>query len=111
MLVASSVCAELDASAVPLITGAYALADAGFVPGGTKRNLETIDPFVEWDDSSDLTRTLLADAQTSGGLLAACPAPAVDGLLRDLETELACAVVGRVGSGEPGTVNVRGDVA
>ncbi len=111
MLLASSVSAELDATAVPLIAGARKLAEAGFVPGGTRRNLETVEPFVAWDGSSDVTKALLADAQTSGGLLAACPPDAVDGVLRALDGERACAVVGRGSEGEAGTISVRGDVA
>jgi selenide,water dikinase len=111
MLLASSVSATLDASVVPLLTGARNLAEAGFVPGGTKRNLETVGASVTWSDSDDVTRLLLADAQTSGGLLAACPPDALDAVLAGLSGELACAVIGRVEEGEPGAIAVHGNAS
>ena len=111
MLLASSVAASIDAANVPLIDGAHKLAEAGFVPGGTKRNLATVDPFVTWNGASEVTRALLSDAQTSGGLLASCPPDTLDALLSDLSGELACAVIGTVDRGEPGTIVVRGDLS
>jgi hydrogenase maturation factor len=53
----------------------------------------------------------IADAQTSGGLLAACAPERVDDVLRTLDGEPARAVVGRVVEGQPGTVTVVGDIA
>ena len=65
---ASGVSAVLEAGTVAYIEGAReALAD-GFIPGGSRRNLEWVRPHTDSrvDDSELL---LLADAQTSGGLL------------------------------------------
>ena len=46
----------------------------GVAPGGTHRNLESLEPDVTWDDSiTDIQKLLLADAQTSGGLLISVP--------------------------------------
>jgi selenide,water dikinase len=68
LLRASGVAAELDASTVPYIDGArQALAD-GFVPGGSRRNLEWVRPHLSSSLEED-EQLLLADAQTSGGLL------------------------------------------
>lgn len=71
---ASGVSAVLDAAAVPYLDGARdALAD-GYVPGGSRRNLEWVRPHVRSDVDED-ELLLLADAQTSGGLLVAGRVP------------------------------------
>jgi selenide, water dikinase len=75
MLVASSVDATLDASSVPFIPGAPALARAGIAAGGTTRNLAYVEPHVAWGALDRAERLLLADAQTSGGLLIAATDP------------------------------------
>jgi len=110
MLAASGAAATLDASAVPLLYGVRALAEAGHVPGGTKRNLAAVESHVEWNGASALTRHLLSDAQTSGGLLAACAADRVDEVVAGLRDELAAAVVGRVVEGSAGAITVSGEV-
>jgi selenide,water dikinase len=66
---ASKVTAIIDSAAVPLIDGAVEALQAGFVPGGTRRNLDWVAPHVEFDGISQEQMLLLADAQTSGGLL------------------------------------------
>jgi cysteine desulfurase NifS/selenium donor protein len=72
MAAASGLDAELEAGAVPLLEGARELAAADIVPGGTLDNLEHVSPFVDWSPGlSRVDRLLLADAQTSGGLLIA----------------------------------------
>jgi selenide,water dikinase len=111
LLRASGVAGSLDAAAVPLLTGVRELAGSGNVPGGTQRNLEAITEHVSWNGASELTRHLLSDAQTSGGLLAACPPDNLEDLLGGLHGELACAVIGRVTDGPAGTITVSGDVA
>lgn len=71
---ASGVAAVIDAAAVPYLEGARrALAD-GFVPGGSLRNLEWVRPHLESSVNDD-ELVLLADAQTSGGLLVAGEVP------------------------------------
>jgi selenium donor protein len=86
MAAASGVDARIHVAAVPILPGARELAEAGHVPGGTKRNLEDLAEFVDWDETDPITRTLLADAQTSGGLLIALPAEAAEGLVREMGT-------------------------
>jgi selenide,water dikinase len=109
MLDASNVGAEIDAAAVPLLSGARDLAAAGHIPGGTKRNVEASAPFVDWSEPDDATRILLSDAQTSGGLLAACPRAIADEIVSGLRGEPAAAIVGRIVAGT--RVAVRGSVA
>ncbi|GAA1157077.1 selenide, water dikinase SelD [Nocardioides aquiterrae] len=71
---ASGVTAVLDAAAVPYLEGARASYAEGYVPGGSRRNLEWVRPHVDAAVSDD-ELVLLADAQTSGGLLVAGEVP------------------------------------
>lgn len=71
---ASGVDAEIDAGAVPYVEGARRSLAEGYVPGGSRRNLDWVRPHVRSAlDESELL--LLADAQTSGGLLVAGELP------------------------------------
>ncbi|PZS39361.1 MAG: selenide, water dikinase SelD, partial [Pseudonocardiales bacterium] len=73
---ASGVSAVLDAAAISYLDGArQALAD-GYVSGGTRRNLDWVRPHITTSASIDTDELLLlADAQTSGGLLVAGEIP------------------------------------
>ena len=69
---ASGVTVVIDSAAVPYLPGARDAASAGCISGGTRRNLAWVEPHVEWHgttESDERERLLLADAQTSGGLL------------------------------------------
>jgi selenide,water dikinase len=68
---ASGVTAIVDAAAVPYLAGARASAAEGFVPGGTRRNLDWVQPHLDSGRYDESELLLLADAQTSGGLLVA----------------------------------------
>jgi len=71
---ASGVGAEIVATKVPLISReVLALIVQDCVPGGTRQNLETANAIVEWNNTPESLRLLLADAQTSGGLLLCVP--------------------------------------
>jgi selenide,water dikinase len=112
MAAASGLAARVDAGAVPLLPGARSLAGAGHVPGGTRRNLEDLAGAVEWGETDPTTRVLLADAQTSGGLLVALPeraaAAMVDELSAGPDGGARPAVVGRLEAGAAGTIRVEG---
>ncbi len=71
MLAASGVGARIDASAVPVLPGILDLAMLDVVPGGTKRNHAYLRSTVQWGRLSLPEQLVLADAQTSGGLLIA----------------------------------------
>ncbi len=71
---ASGVTAVVDAAAVPYLDGARQSLDDGFVPGGSRRNLDWVRPHLDASVSDD-ELILLADAQTSGGLLVAGELP------------------------------------
>lgn len=67
---ASGVGAVVDASAVPMLESARRSIAEGFVSGGSRRNLDWVSPHVDVDDGvGEDDVLLLADAQTSGGLL------------------------------------------
>ncbi len=66
---ASGVAAEIDAAAVPYVSGAREALAAGHVPGGSRRNLDWVRPHLSADGVSEDELVMLADAQTSGGLL------------------------------------------
>ncbi|MCI2240646.1 selenide, water dikinase SelD [Paenibacillus sp. TRM 82003] len=72
---ASGVTAVVDAAAVPYVDGARESLAAGFVPGGSRRNLEWVRPTLDADGVDEDELVLLADAQTSGGLLVAGEVP------------------------------------
>jgi selenide,water dikinase len=109
MLDASRVGAELWADAVPVFSHVRNLAARGIVPGGTARNLEAAAARVTWDAAIDEpARIVLADAQTSGGLLLAVPAENHEALLAALgrESVPVAATIGRVTPGPTGAVTV-----
>lgn len=67
---ASGISATIDSAGVPVLEGARESLAAGFVPGGSRRNLDWVAPHLGVADSvDDEDLLLLADAQTSGGLL------------------------------------------
>ena len=72
---ASGVAAVLDHAAVPLIEGARDAVRDGYVPGGTRRNLDWVAPHTDTGGLAEEDLLLLADAQTSGGLLIAGEIP------------------------------------
>lgn len=97
MVEASGTGALISANAVPVLDGARALAGQGAVPGGTARNLEWLSDKVRWAPETDeITRILLADAQTSGGLLIAVAPERASGLEDALHSR-GVEIVARIG--------------
>jgi selenide,water dikinase len=92
---ASGVGAEIVAAKVPVISPeVLALIAQDCVPGGTRQNLETANAIVKWNNTPEPLRLLLADAQTSGGLLLCVPPKRlreVAGVLKKHRT--ACATI------------------
>ncbi|MGV9309027.1 MULTISPECIES: selenide, water dikinase SelD [unclassified Nonomuraea] len=72
---ASGLSAVVDAAAVPVLAGAREAVRDGYVPGGSRRNLEWVAPRLDAGTAAEETLLLLADAQTSGGLLVAGEIP------------------------------------
>ncbi len=69
MAVESNVHVHIEFSSVPFLPGAVDFAADGVMPGGSRRNLTHALDFVDVGDRSELQQLLLADAQTSGGLV------------------------------------------
>ncbi|GAA2449344.1 selenide, water dikinase SelD [Actinomadura vinacea] len=72
---ASGVTAVIDAAAVPFLDGTRESLRDGYVPGGSRRNLDWVRPHTDFGTVDGDTALLLADAQTSGGLLVAGEIP------------------------------------
>ncbi|HUO37234.1 MAG TPA: selenide, water dikinase SelD [Mycobacterium sp.] len=72
---ASNVTAVIDSTAVAYLDGAREALAAGYVSGGTRRNLDWVAPHVDLSAVGEQDALLLADAQTSGGLLIAGELP------------------------------------
>ena len=85
MTVSSKLNAEIYCSKVPFIDEAVGFATAGIIPGGTKNNMVYVKEYIEWNsDISEVERTLLCDAQTSGGLLISLSAELKDDFINRL---------------------------
>ena len=80
---ASEVGARVELSRVPVLDGAVDLLEIGMWAGGSQRNLESIEAFVE-SSIPESGMKLLADAQTSGGLLVAVPPDRVEAYVADV---------------------------
>jgi selenide, water dikinase len=102
VLAASRVGAGIDADAVPVLEGAWALLDEGSYPGGSERNLAAVEDLV--DGEADVrTLRMLADAQTSGGLLIAVPKAGVTEILESVD---GAAVIGGITRKAPGRIRI-----
>jgi len=109
MMKASGTSAALDWSKIPLLPGALELATAGAVSGGTSRNIEAIRDVVNFEDCvGDVEFTVLADAQTSGGMLISVPQERSEVLVKSLVANqtLYSSVIGKVFDGDPGIVTI-----
>jgi selenide,water dikinase len=87
---------------------AWELACQDVVPGGTRRNLAAVATSVDWSERlSEVERLVLADAQTSGGLLIAVAPENGDALLTELAAR-GVRTAARIGSftDRPGRIEV-----
>jgi len=103
MLAGSKVGARLQASAIPVLPAARRLAAQDVFPGGTKANLRAAAKQLKWKGAlagDERTQLLLADAQTSGGLLAAVAEAGLGRTLAAMRKRgLEPAVIGHIVSG------------
>lgn len=110
LLVASGVAARVRSDAVPVFPRVEELVTRHAVAGGTRRNEEAAAGHVAWDEGVAATRrTVLCDAQTSGGLLIAVEGGAAGRLVEALRAAgtPAAVVIGEVVQGPPGSITVR----
>jgi len=95
---------RIDWSKVPLLPQVRELAARGFVTGASGRNWDSYGADVALPDGfADVDRALLADPQTSGGLLVACAPDSVGDVLGIFRADgfAQAAVIGTVTAGPP----------
>ncbi len=104
----SGVDIEISVAAVPIIEMARDLAVAGLVPGGTGRNLGWVMEWLDIDAAVDeIDVTLLADAQTSGGLVFGVDADKAESVVAELtESGHTAATIGTVTALGSGLIHV-----
>jgi selenide,water dikinase len=106
MLKASDAGAALRLSQVPVVDGVWELLRADVYPGGSRRNHAHVSPNVDWGDLDDYEQLLLADAQTSGGLLIAVAPERAAALRAELATRGTLAAEIGIVTADPGRVRV-----
>jgi selenide,water dikinase len=83
---ASNVSLRIDSTKIRLLAGAVESVHAGCVPAGLTANREFAECAVEYGPKVDeITKTLLFDPQTAGGLLLSMSASVFDGFLRTFQ--------------------------
>ncbi len=99
----SGVAATIHWNRVPLLPGVEQLAKNGFKTGASGRNWAGYGKFIDLGSRGELEKTLLADPQTSGGLLVACDPAAADEVMRVFRDDgfADAAVIGEFQSGPP----------
>jgi len=109
MTMGSHVDAQISLESVPILPEARELAAMDVIPGGTLNNLDFIAPHVTFEDHiSHVDQVLLADAQTSGGLLISLQEMEAEQLLKNLYLKGITAVkIGEILSPGKGRIHVR----
>ena len=103
---ASNVAAVVEAAAVPVLDGVHELAADSVYPSGSRRNRKAVEQYTDFGHVDDTTVMVLADAQTSGGLLIAVAPGDLEALVEALAAqERLGAVIGEITEGD-GTIRV-----
>ena len=95
----SNVSATIEFDAMPFMNGVFELAQDGVIPGGTKRNLEFVQDDISFAEHlAEFQLHMLADAQTSGGLLMSVPPEKAEALVNALKSNgtLASHIIGEI---------------
>jgi selenide,water dikinase len=96
----SSVDVSLNVAAIPVLDGVRTLAEDGLIPGGSRRNLRSVEPQLDRGSTDELDVLLLADAQTSGGLVFGVDAEHLDSTMSALAADgVPAAHIGSTGPG------------
>ncbi len=110
MLISSETGAEIDHLKLPLYPQVKEMLSMGMIPGGAYRNLDYVRQSVEWAGKGELkddAMVLMADPQTSGGLLIALPEEKVGLYLEALKVRSGAGhVVGKIVAGKAGSITV-----
>jgi selenide,water dikinase len=103
MILGSKTGAEIDYKEVPVLPMVWELAASNIVPGGTINNLKYIEDIVDWDEGvPEIAKIILADAQTSGGLLITVPSNEADNLIQRcrLAGIIDAVIIGKITAGK-----------
>tara|TARA_B100000575_G_scaffold285470_1_gene280779 strand:- start:143 stop:1096 length:954 start_codon:yes stop_codon:yes gene_type:complete len=93
----SDVSSNIYFDKIKFLSGTYELARAGVIPGGSKRNLTYYEKFIQFDRNlSSFEKVMVADAQTSGGLLVSCSKETYSDLLKALSKEMDAFEIGEI---------------
>lgn len=95
---ASNVSMEIESASLPILSGAYELAEFGCLPGAAFRNQDFAEAEILFKDVDYNLKMLAFDAQTSGGLLISCPSESAASLVQELKNSVnkdAC-IIGTV---------------
>lgn len=107
MMKASDCHAEVFCGEVPVIQSTWACLEKGSIPGGTLANLEYLEQYLAGDYDPDW-KTILGDAQTSGGLLLSVPGSRIELLVDSFKSSgLNVAVIGRIDMGKAGKISIK----
>ena len=97
MCTASKVSASINFDSIKFLNGAFEFSQKDIIPGGSKNNLNYIHEKIDFNENiADFQKLLLADAQTSGGLLISCPADRADEFLQVLCWEVNAFKIGSI---------------
>jgi len=98
---------EIDLASVPVWPKVVEYAEAMIRPGRTADVVAYLHRYVDWGDAGFTWKGILADPQTSGGLMMAVAPEKADALIAALEARGEEAViVGRMAEGEAGTIRI-----
>ena len=95
----SDVSAKINYSNIPKIAGITSMVLSGYIPGGSKRNLETCQKFTKFSGRlSETEKIILADAQTSGGLLISLSVKNAEKFVTRLknESDMEVSIIGEI---------------
>lgn len=95
----SGVGAEIQGDRVPALgSEVFELIERGCIPGGSAQNLRTANKYTDWGQATESQKTLLTDAQTSGGLLLCVSSKQLERVVQLLQRSrtLCAAVIGRI---------------
>lgn len=110
MTFASGVSARLDKNQIPVIPGCLDFVNMGIIPEGAYTNRKFYSRWLnDGKSSDDAFEMLLADPQTSGGLLIAAPPEASLAIMQEIKDSgysLACSIIGEIEAGNTGMITV-----
>ena len=101
----SNVSSKINFQDLLFMDGAKELAMSGVMPGGTKRNLKSVEKVVLFNDHlSEIEQLLSADAQTSGGLLVSMPLEDARSYVKKVNGQTA--IIGQITEKKPYLIKV-----